>query len=362
MKDDTQHIFIHIPKTGGTTINCAMHKSTWQTKPDFNYRHIDYQTKRSNAADIFNPLKDDLYKKYNVFMLLRHPVDRLLSEYSFIKPRPEFMGLIKPYPKNFEAYIKNGQTQNYMIGFLVGKQMYDTSFVTKDDLDLVKNTIQNIDIKVGIFEEYAASLAYFSSYSKLNWPKKIEIKRITLNRPSISEISEETKALALKHNALDFELYNYALAIFNERTKNLAKKNILFKGNKYDYVLKFTERFNLLEASLNDVGFLKANPLFFENLNNYLHHTLKVKDGKTYVELWNKALMNALKENCMETSLTKDVLKSALQEDPLERNIEIGKAIDRNFKNTNKHSTQFRNKLVLNTSEIKKPKKKFKFF
>ena len=94
------NIFIHIPKTGGTTINCAMNNSEWQTTPDFNYRHIDYKTKRSNSADIFNPLKYELYEQHNIFMLLRHPIDRLLSEYSFIKTRPEFMNLIKPTPKD----------------------------------------------------------------------------------------------------------------------------------------------------------------------------------------------------------------------------------------------------------------------
>ncbi|MFT4801889.1 sulfotransferase family 2 domain-containing protein [Patiriisocius sp. Uisw_047] len=362
MTKKTQNIFIHIPKTGGTTINCAMNNSEWQTSPDFNYRHINYETKRSNAADIFNPLKHNLYAEYSIFMLLRHPVDRLLSEYSFIKTRPEFMSLIKPVPKDFNSYIKSKQTQNYMIGFLLGKRMYDTDYVTEDDMTLVKNTIRNLNIRVGIFEQYEASLSYFSNFSNLKWPKSIDIKRITLNRPSVTEISEEVKKLILKNNALDLELYNYALGLFNEKVAGISKKKIAFKGDKYDYVLKFTQRFNLLETTLTSLDFLKTNTLFFEKLNDHLHHNLRIKDGKNYVELWNKAFIDSLNINCSETTLAKDILNTVTSEDPLEKNIQIGNCINRSFKPTSKNIALFKNKLSLDTTTIKTKTKKFKWF
>jgi hypothetical protein len=339
-----------------------MNNSYWQTKPDFNYRHIDYKTKRSNSADIFNPLKYELYEQHNIFMLLRHPIDRLLSEYSFIKTRPEFMNLIKPTPKDFDSYVKSKQTQNYMIGFLVGKRMYDTSFVNRDDLELVKNAIRNINIKVGIFEQYEASLSYFSEYSNLKWPKKIDIKRITLNRPTVADISEETKLLILKNNVLDLDLYQYALDIFNSKIKNISNKKVQFKGNKYDYVLKFTQRFNILETTLTSLDFLKTNPLFFEKLNNHLHHVIRVKDGKNYVALWNKAFINALKNSFSNTSLCNDIITNATHEDPLERNIQIGNCINRCFKNTPKNLKLYKNKLRLNTKNIVQKKKRFKWF
>jgi hypothetical protein len=313
-----------------------MNDSDWQTTPDFNYRHIDYKTKRSNSADIFNPLKYELYEQHNIFMLVRHPVDRLLSEYSFIKTRPEFMNLIKPRPKDFESYIKSKQTQNYMIGFLVGKRMYDTSFVDRDDLELVKNAIRNINIKVGIFEQYGASLSYFSKYSNLKWPKKIEIKRITLNRPKVNEISEQTRKLILENNLLDLDLYKYALDIFNDQTKKITNKKILFRGDKYNYVMKFTQRFNILETTLGNLDFIKINSQFFVDLNTHLHHTLKIKKGKDYLELWNGAFVSALKDNCNGTPLLKNIIDHALHEDPLERNIQIGNCINRCFKNTPK--------------------------
>ncbi|MBV1923733.1 MAG: sulfotransferase family protein [Flavobacteriaceae bacterium] len=357
-----KNIFIHIPKTGGTTINCAMNNSEWQTQPDFNYRHIDYQTKRSNSADIFNPLKYDEYEAYNIFMLVRHPVDRIISEYSFIKSRREFMSLMKPEPKDFKSYIKNSQTQNYMLGFLIGNRMYDTKKVTKDDLDLVINSIKNLNIKVGLFEEYSQSLSYFSNHTDLNWPKNIDIKRITLNRPKLDEISKEIEELILSNNLLDLELYNFCNKRFDEVTKNSSFKKLKFTGNKYNYILKFTERFNLLEIELKDLAFIKLNAGFFEKLNLHLQKKLKIKDGQNYVSLWNEALLKSIEQNIPNSKLGVDLKNLQIKEDPLQTTIEIAKKINRNIRNTSQDVKTYRNKLILDTSEIKKPKKKFKWF
>ena len=57
-----KNIFIHIPKTGGTTINAAMNNSLWQTEIGFNYRHID-ANKLSNSGDIFDPANIEKYSE-----------------------------------------------------------------------------------------------------------------------------------------------------------------------------------------------------------------------------------------------------------------------------------------------------------
>ena len=121
MKEKT--IFIHIPKTGGTTINAAMNNSFWQTETGFNYRHIE-ANKVSNSGDIFEPENINKFKDCKIFMMLRHPIDRMISEYYFIKERKEFMDLLKNKPKDFTSYIKNKQTQNGVVNFLVGRRIY----------------------------------------------------------------------------------------------------------------------------------------------------------------------------------------------------------------------------------------------
>lgn len=351
-----QSIFIHIPKTGGTTINCVMNNSKWQTMPDFNYRHINHDTKRSNSKDIFNPINYDKYSDYKIFMLLRHPVDRLISEYYFIKDRSEFMSLIKPSPNNLKQYIKSKQTQNYMIGFLLGKRMYDTNYVNRTDFELVKNSIRNLPIYTGIFEKYQESMTYFENKTGIKWPKKVEVKRITLNRPEIDDISDEIRDLILKNNQLDYELYEHCLKIFNENTQNLSVNNILFKKNKYDYVLKYTERFCLLELNLKTKDFILAHSEFFEDLSFHLHTKVGAKKGKSYVELWNAAFIKAVKEQLPNTMLSADIdMAINDKDDPLNQTKAISNIIDIVLKKDKKNQKRYLNKLSFSDKLVKKP-------
>ncbi len=51
-------------------------------------------TKKSNAGDIFDEKNFNKYSHFDVIMMLRHPVDRAISEYYFMKERKEFMKLL----------------------------------------------------------------------------------------------------------------------------------------------------------------------------------------------------------------------------------------------------------------------------
>ena len=176
-----KNIFIHIPKTGGTTINAAMNSTSWQTKPGFNYRHI-IADKTSNSGDIFDPVNIEKYKAYTIFMMLRDPIDRVISEYYFIKDRKEFIDLIKNKPKDFKAYIKSRQTQNYVVNFLKGRRMYDLHTAKEQDLKDIIEAVEKLPIHMGIFENFSESLTYFSLNTGIKWKKKINSLQINLAR------------------------------------------------------------------------------------------------------------------------------------------------------------------------------------
>lgn len=352
-----QNIFIHIPKTGGTTINCVMNKSKWQTEINFFYRHISYETKRSNSKDIFNPNNYDKYKDYNIFMMLRNPIDRIISEYYFIKDRHEFLSLLKPKPNSLKEYVQNKQTQNYMIGFLLGYRMFDPDPVKEDDLELVINTIENLPIHVGIFEHYQASLIYLEKILRIKWPRKIDVKRITLNRPDLNNVTDEMKNYIFKNNELDNKLYKYCLESFKQKGHEISKKNIMFNVNKFDYVLKYTERFCLLQIELKYKKFINLNQDFFQKLNIHLQKTLNIKNGKTYVELWNETFVNSIKKNFPNSILLKEI-ESVIdkQNDPLNQTKKIAKAIDDVFMyKERKNIKKYEKKLYFDESLVKNP-------
>jgi hypothetical protein len=367
MEKDT--IFIHIPKTGGTTINTAIYESYWQTEVDFFYRHIQVKTKRSNAGDIFDPKNIEQYQKYTIFMMLRHPIDRVTSEYHFIQERKNFMELLTKKPHDFNDYIKNYQTHNGVINFLKGRRFFDTRQATEDDLDDIINAIEKIPIHVGIFEDFAASLNYFSDVSNIKWKKEIEIKRMTFNRPKIDDLSEETKALILEHNQLDLKLYEYCLNKFENIKKNIKEPNIQFKKDKYTHIIPYAVSMCLFEFCMTNKKFIKQNLMFFKQLTSFMIAQKKITDGLVFTKAWNETFLNAISYYYPDSPLYEALKKDYNPEnDALDETYKLAMVLDEFFTNssliTHKYYTpmEFKGFLVV-TPEIKiKDEKKKGFF
>jgi hypothetical protein len=164
--------------------------------------------------------------------------------------------------------------------------MYDRQTVTEQDYDQVMKTIDRLNIHVGIFEQFEQSMHYFSSITGIKWPKRIEIKRKTLNRPEFEATPEELRQAIRESNELDMRFYNTCLERFQQINLKSAR-NIQFEGNEYDYVMKYTQRFNLLQVGLEQIYFIKKHGEFFDRLNKRLHAILKPTEGKSYVRMWN---------------------------------------------------------------------------
>jgi hypothetical protein len=104
-------IFLHIPKTGGNSIQDALRnysqdkivvRNSWQDGFErFSVESEKYEklTKHSNLNDYFGALGDNFFK-YRVFTVIRNPFDRLVSFY-FSPHR----GKVDFNASDFEAFI-----------------------------------------------------------------------------------------------------------------------------------------------------------------------------------------------------------------------------------------------------------------
>ncbi|MDA9563195.1 sulfotransferase family protein [Flavobacteriales bacterium] len=355
------NIFIHIPKTGGTTINTAMHNVYWQTDIDFNYRHIDLKTKYSTSGDIFEIANRDKYRDYNIFTMLRDPLDRVISEYYFLRERKEFINLLNKPPQTFRDYYSNPQTHNYMTGFLVGKRIYDKKPTTKEDLERVIDAIDSLPIHVGIFEHFAESLGYFSAVADIQWSKNITAKRMTFNRPKKDELPEEVKAEIRNFNQLDQKLYNYCLDKFSEQKTRYKNYKINVELSKYNHIYPYMAKTCLFEFCLDNKHFIKQNFDFFKKLTFFLIKEKGITDGKQLVISWNRTFIKAI-QNAFPSSTFEAELSGAMQKnvEPLQQLIALGETIDNFFKADVKNHKKFYKPIPFSAEDvtIQEPKNK----
>jgi hypothetical protein len=349
-----KNIFIHIPKTGGTTLNTAIHNVYWQTALDFNYRHIQGDTKYSTCGDIFESLNLEKYRQYTIFMMLREPVDRVVSEYYFLRERKEFVKFLKPEPVDFKSYYTNRQTHNYMVGFLVGKRIYDTKPTTEDDLNKVIEAIEKLPIHVGIFEYFNPSMGYFQDVTGIKWHKRLEAKRMTLNRPKKEEISNEVRQIILENNYLDKKLYDYCLAKFEKEILPKHKNfSIDFVVSKYNHVAPYAAKSCLFEFCMDNKNYIKQNFEFFKGLTFYLLKDLKVSNGEVFCRTWNHAFHQAVSETHGGTPFFEIIDKAyKSSEEPLEVTINMAQALDKFFNEEGKKADKYYKSITFNKDKI----------
>jgi hypothetical protein len=328
-----ENIFIHIPKTGGTTINTLIQGTYWQTKPDFYYRHINEKIKRSNSADIFDPSNFERYKAYNIFMMLRDPVDRMISEYYFLRDRANFINLLNPKPKSFKEYVTHPQTPDYVIGFLLGDRIYGKKRPGEEDLQKVIRAIDELPIHVAIFEEYNYSLQYFSEVTGIVFPKKIEAKRVTLKRPKKEEITEEEKQLVLEYNQLEWKLYQHCLQKFNKIKPALKKPNYKVIKSPYNHIIPYAVKQCVFEFAIDNKLYIKSNLLFFKDLNFYILKQIKPRTGEEFLSYWNQSYVNAVNAYFKDTPFAQSITEAFNSTDEyLEQTYAIGQAVDKFLK------------------------------
>ena len=304
-------IFIHIPKTAGTTL--LEYLNIPSVRNSFNYRHISYITKKSNCGDIFNNKTNNDYKNHKIVLIMRDPIYRLESEYNFYNIRNNFKQIYKEFnnkefPETFEDYVDCPSTHNSNIKFLLGKNLFDPNIITLDNYNNVITALNKLNIAYGIVEDFENSfkniLIYLNKFDDNNGDIVINNKRINYNKLKIDNWENITSKFN-ENNKFDIMLYDFIKNKFDlQLVKNNITKdtiqNVKFVEDKDDYYKRlnaFLSGINngvhLIQLYINDKNWLNNNSKKLQIIHNILLKQLKnfeVRDGKSYCIQWIKLI------------------------------------------------------------------------
>jgi len=90
-KGDKKVLFLHIPKTGGTTVENVFYRNGWDVSlTGYNGDYVDHIESGGNRSYSLTHLPVETLDKLldgekfdEIFTVVRHPVDRMVSEYNF---------------------------------------------------------------------------------------------------------------------------------------------------------------------------------------------------------------------------------------------------------------------------------------
>lgn len=234
-----KNIFIHIPKTGGSTfigglknsLKCStseMIKPTHLTEKVGNVEvlHVDFKDRhrRFKGGRLISDKK--LSSRVNYFMLVRNPMNRLLSEFNFQyhilggkngNPSAVLFNKLKNKPKNFTEYIECTEVHNYQIKFLLGRELASSQIINSEDYQKVINSIEKGPINCGVTSQMDSFCKMFEEISDNKLLQEFTIRKRTPNNFRI-KINQKLEDRIIELNKFDYQLYEYVL-------KNLERNN-----------------------------------------------------------------------------------------------------------------------------------------
>lgn len=241
-KDSKTIIFLHIPKTAGSTFHSILNKK-------YKTRHVQnvFGSRYSEPA-IEAFIKAPLESKKHIKMLkghmpyglhqylpgsstyiafLRDPVERVISLYYYIikntqNPLHEAVAVNKMTLTEFVTSGIAKGTNNGQCRFINGD--FDEYDFEQNDESLYANVLNHIEnnfLWLGITERFDESLLVLAEL--LNWPRPPHYFRgnISKIRKKTSRIDQDSIAVIEKYNPLDRRLYDYANSLLDEQISKI---------------------------------------------------------------------------------------------------------------------------------------------
>lgn len=230
--DNQALVFLHIPKTAGTTLNRIIE---WQYNPlsiftidPYRIRATPERLKELSEARRrrLRVVRGHLYYGIHEFLpqgatyitMLRDPVARFLSSYYFLQRRPlhPMHRKVKSEKIGIEDFIRlTPRRQNMQCSLLGGIPSNGTC--DQRTLEVAKENLAKRFSVVGLSERFEESLMLMAK--TFDWEVPFyENRKVAKTRPEVEPAAVE---LIKEHNRLDLELYEFGRNLF---AASLAEK------------------------------------------------------------------------------------------------------------------------------------------
>jgi len=270
-------LFLHIPRTAGTTLNRLLERNfppgsvlSLYTRDDFAKNAVIDHSRLDGIRLIQGHVLLTDYDAFTFYdapvravTFLREPVSRVISEYHFLRtwPGQHLHDLLNRENMSLAEYVTSSHKLlrykggNFMTRVLSG---LDPDSRPEEALSRAQANLRDRFVAFGLTGDFDASLLLLADVMGLS--DLLYERQNSLRRPEAARATDEERALVASRNVLDTALYQFAEELFATRVAAGGKAFATRLARHKLLVAKFRKLCCLLDAQAGATGGAIENP------------------------------------------------------------------------------------------------------